>query len=78
MSALALNKRATFDYEILEKYEAGLQLLGHEVKSVRLGRMVLNGSHVIIRGGQAWLVGSQIAAYPQAGPLPGYDVARTR
>lgn len=78
MPTLATNKRASYDYELLEKYEAGLQLLGHEVKSARGGRMVLAGSHVVIRAGEAWLMGSQIAAYAPAGPLPGYDPARNR
>jgi SsrA-binding protein len=78
MPAIATNKRASYDYELLDKYEAGLQLLGHEVKSARLGRMVLTGSHVVIRAGEAWLMGSQIAAYAPAGPLPGYDPARSR
>ena len=46
MTVLAFNKRANFDYEILEKYEAGLMLLGHEVKSVKTGHINLKGSFV--------------------------------
>src|ERR1051325_2975739 len=78
MPQLALNKRARFDYEILEKFEAGVMLLGSEVKSVRAGRMSLLGSYVTINRGAAWLLGAHIPRYPQAGPQPGYDPDRTR
>ena len=47
--ALAVNKRANFDYEILEKYEAGLVLTGHEVKSVRAGNANLRGAYITFR-----------------------------
>lgn len=78
MPTLATNKKARFDYEILDKVEAGLQLTGQEVKSVRAGRLNLVGSRVAVMGGEAVLIGAQIAAFPQAGPLPGYDPQRTR
>jgi len=78
MPKLAVNKRALFDYEILEKFEAGLVLFGHEVKSVRLGRMSLLGSYVTINQGAAWLINGHIPLYPKAGPKPDYDPDRTR
>lgn len=78
MATLADNKRARFDYEILETFEAGLQLLGHEVKSVRDKRMSLRAAHVKIVGGEALLIGSHVPRYAPAGPLPGYDPDRTR
>lgn len=78
MPTLAVNKRARFDYEILEKFEAGLVLLGHEVKSVRAGRMSLLGSYVTITRGVPTLIGSHVPKYAPAGPLPGYDPDRSR
>jgi SsrA-binding protein len=79
MSTYAENKKARFDYEFLEDIEAGLMLLGHEVKSVRNGGMTLAGSHVIVRGGYVELIGAQIAPYRgAAGQLQEYDPQRTR
>ena len=49
MSVLAINKQAAFDYEILDKYEAGLVLFGHEVKAVRAGNVNLKGSYITFR-----------------------------
>lgn len=63
MPMLLENKKAYFDYDILEKKEAGLELLGGEVKSLRNGRGSLIGSRVIIRGGEAFLVGMDIQSY---------------
>ena len=57
------NKKAYFDYEILEKIEAGLELLGWEVKSLKSKRGSLTGSRVIIRGGEAFLVGLSVQPY---------------
>ena len=57
------NKKARFDYEILEKIEAGLELSGWEVKSLRNKRGSLGGSRVIVRGGEAFLVGMDIQPY---------------
>ena len=76
--SLIENKKARFNYEILETYEAGLELLGLEVKSLRKGQGSLEGAHVIVRGGEAYLVGATIPPY-QAGNTPkDYDPARTR
>jgi SsrA-binding protein len=78
MSALAENKRAYFDYEILETYEAGLQLTGAEVKSAKSGHINLKGSYVTISHGQATVLNMHIAKYAKAGSQPGYDPYRTR
>jgi SsrA-binding protein len=60
---LASNRRARHDYEVLETVEAGIQLSGTEVKSVRTGRVQLKDSFVDIKDGQAWLVGVHISPY---------------
>lgn len=60
---LASNRKARHDYEILETFEAGMQLSGTEVKSARAGKVQLKESHVEIRDGQAWLVGAHISPY---------------
>ncbi|MEK7175537.1 MAG: SsrA-binding protein SmpB [Patescibacteria group bacterium] len=78
MSNYAENKKIYFDYEILEKYEAGIQLLGTEVKSIRAGRMLLKGSFVIIRGGEAFLINAQIPAYQEKNAPTDYDPLRNR
>lgn len=57
------NRQARFDYEILEKVEAGIDLLGPEVKSVREGKISLNESFVHLRDGQAYLVNAHIHPY---------------
>ena len=63
------NKKAYFNYEILEKFEAGLELRGHEVKSLKNRLGTLAGSRVIIRGGEAFAVGMGIQPY-QAKNIP--------
>lgn len=69
MPMLIENKKAYFDYEILEKFEAGLVLVGWEVKSLRQAWGKLAGSHIIIRGGEAFIVNMNIPPY-QAKNLP--------
>jgi SsrA-binding protein len=71
------NKKAFFDYEILETFEAGLVLTGAEVKSVKGGRMSLEGSFVKIIGSEVYIVNAQIFPYPFARP-EGYDPKRSR
>jgi len=78
MKLLAENRKARFDYEILEKYETGIELLGTEVKSVRGGRMSLEGSFAIIRGGEAFLINSNIPPYQVANAKEDYDPLRNR
>ncbi len=79
MAVLAINKKAGFDYEFLEKYEAGIVLTGQEVKSVRQGQASLAGSFVTLnRNGEAFLTNAQVPKYKFAGPLPSYDPKHSR
>ena len=71
------NKKAIFDYTILQKVEAGVSLTGAEVKSLREGHAKLDGAFVRIIGSEAFLIGSQIFPFQYARP-EGYDAARTR
>jgi len=72
-----VNRRAFHDYEILETFETGLILTGAEVKSIRGGRISLEGSFVRILGSETYLVNAQIFPYPYARP-ENYDPKRTR
>jgi SsrA-binding protein len=78
MAAYITNKKARFDFEILETFEAGLVLAGHEVKAIRMGRGNLEGGHVIIRGKEAFLVGISISHYQEANEPKSYEPDRTR
>lgn len=78
MSTLAVNKRAGFDYKLSEKYQAGLVLKGHEVKSVRLGHVSLKESFVALKDGELFLINAHISPYKQAGNLSDYDPQRSR
>ncbi|MCX6731470.1 MAG: SsrA-binding protein SmpB [Candidatus Parcubacteria bacterium] len=77
MSTLLENKKAWFDYEILEKFEAGLQLLGWEVKSLKNKRGSLAGGWVIIRGNEAFLVGLDIPPYQPKNMPKDFEKQRT-
>jgi len=66
IKVLARNRRATFDYAIEQRVEAGLVLVGSEVKSLREARATLTDGWVEFRNGEAWLVGVQIEEYPWA------------
>lgn len=77
MSILLENKKAYFDYEILEKFEAGLQLRGREVKSLKNRRGSLPGGRVIIRGNEAFLVGLDIPPYQPNNQPDNYEEQRT-
>ena len=78
MNAYITNKKARFDFEILETFEAGLVLKGYEVKAVRAGRGKLEGAHVVIRGKEAFLVGASISHYQEAKATKSYDKERAR
>jgi SsrA-binding protein len=75
---LAENRKALFNYEILEKFEAGIELLGIEVKAVRNHQMTFLGSYVSVRGGEVFLLGSDVAPYQPANTPADYDRKRVR
>ena len=77
LERVAINKKAYRDYELIEKFEAGMSLLGSEVKSLRLGATDLSGSYARIENGQCWLVGANIAKYEQSGAR-GHEPIRKR
>jgi SsrA-binding protein len=60
------NRRATYDYHILDHAEAGIKLLGSEVKSIRQHNVSLDGAYVKIEAGEVWLIGCRIELYPNA------------
>ncbi|MEK7143354.1 MAG: SsrA-binding protein SmpB [Patescibacteria group bacterium] len=76
--ALIENKKAGLKYEILEKFEAGIELLGTEVKSLKTHHGSILGAHIIIRGGEAYLVGANIPPYQPANTAKEYDPTRNR
>ena len=76
--ALIEHKKARLNYEILEEFEAGLELLGAEVKSLRAGQGKLEGAHVIVRGGEAYVVGMHIPPYQPKNTAKDYDPDRSR
>ncbi len=76
--SLIENKRIGFDYEILETLEAGMELFGYEVKSLRAGHGSLKGARVVARGGEAYLVGASIPPWQAANAPKSYDPERTR
>jgi SsrA-binding protein len=77
MKVVATNRNARRNYTVLDTYEAGLALLGSEVKSLRQGKMELKDSYGDIRNGEAWLVGAHIAPYDYAHE-GGHDPERMR
>ena len=62
---IAENRRARFDYELLERFEAGIVLVGTEVKSLREGRVTLAQAYADVRDNEVWLVGAEISEYAQ-------------
>jgi len=75
---IAENRRARFDYEVLEKIEAGIVLAGHEVKSAKLGKLNLAGSYGLVRGGEAYLFNASIQPFSGANVPAGYEPDRNR
>ncbi len=78
MSKFAENRKAYFNYEILEKITAGIELLGFEVKAIKAGQITLDGSYVIIRGGEAFLIGSAVTSLQPKNTPKDYDERRNR
>jgi len=75
---IAENRKARHEYEILEKVEAGLVLLGSETKSLRGGKGNIAEAWVRVEAGEAWLVDAHIPPYPQAGPHQNHEPRRPR
>ena len=78
MNDLSVNRRAHFDYTILQTYEAGLVLVGFEVKAVKAGRMSLAGAFVVMKNNEAWLINATISPYQPKNTPADYDPERSR
>ena len=78
MKVFSENKKAYFDYEILEKFEAGMVLIGQEVKSIKLGRVNLKGSYVILKGDEPFLIGAHIPPYQPKNAPSDYNPEKSR
>jgi len=74
----AENRKAYFNYEVIEKITAGIELLGFEVKAIKAGQMSLDGSYVIIRGNEAFLINSSITPLQPKNTSKDYDERRNR
>ncbi|MEK7565332.1 MAG: SsrA-binding protein SmpB [Patescibacteria group bacterium] len=72
------NKKAFFNYDILEKFEAGLVLLGGEVKSIRNNHYSLQGAYIVVEDEEAWLVKAMVAPYQPKNMVAGYNPERKR
>ncbi len=78
MANFAENRKAYFNYEILEKITAGIELLGFEVKAIKAGQMTLDGAYAVMRGGEAFLIGSGVTPLQPKNVPKGYDERRNR
>tara|TARA_B000000441_G_C21529013_1_gene224927 strand:+ start:96 stop:545 length:450 start_codon:yes stop_codon:yes gene_type:complete len=76
-SVVATNRKAFHEYNILETFEAGLELKGSEVKSIREGKASLKQAYILIRKGEAWLRGTHIQSYSHTG-FEGHEPVRDR
>ena len=72
------NRRSRFEYELLDQFEAGLELLGTEVKSIRAGRVNLQDSFAMVRDGEAWLLNMHVAPHESASKTFNHDPTRRR
>ena len=78
MRILTENKKAYFNYHILEKFEAGISLIGQEVKSIKSGRINLAGSYVVLKDSEVFLIGANIPPYQPKNAPPDYNPERLR
>lgn len=72
------NRQARFLYEILETFEAGVELVGTEVKSIRAGKVNLRDGYALLRNGEAWLINVHISPYDASSEYFNHDPRRTR
>ena len=78
MKIYSENKKAGFDYEVVEKFQAGMVLFGQEVKSIKTGHINLSGSYVVMHGAEPFLVGVKVPPYQPNNAGSGYDEERQR
>ncbi len=78
MEIITKNKKAYFNYEILEKFEAGISLIGQEVKSIKLGKINLAGSYVVLRSEEVYLIGANVPPYQPKNAPKDYNSKRSR
>ena len=78
MKIYSENKKALFDYEVLEKFQAGMVLFGQEVKSIKTGHINLSGSYVVINRAEPFLTGVKVPPYQPNNAGSGYDEDRQR
>jgi SsrA-binding protein len=74
----SVNRKARFNYEIGETFEAGIALTGSEVKSLRTGKATIAESYADAHGGEIWLINANIPVYKQAGPFNNHEPKRQR
>lgn len=78
MKVLAQNKKAFFDYKVLETFQAGISLLGHEVKAIKTGRISILGAYVMVKKGRVFLVNANIPPYQPKNTPQSYNPQRDR
>jgi len=78
MKIFSENKKGTFDYEIIERYEAGIVLFGQEVKSIKTGHINLSGTFITIRTGEPYLIGVKVPPYQPNNTGADYNQERDR
>ncbi len=78
IKVISVNRKAGFEYFLLEKFEAGLALQGSEIKSIRAGQISIQEAYVDTDGNEAWLLEAHIAPYEQAGSYFNHDPKRKR
>lgn len=78
MKTIIENKKALFNYQILEKFKAGLVLSGQEVKSIKAGRINLRGSFVVLKGEEVFLIGTNVPPYQPKNVAKDYNPQRSR
>lgn len=78
MKVVATNKKGYSNYDIIETIEAGISLLGNEVKSLRMGMANIKDSYAIVRNGEIFLINLHISPYPYSSPFIKYDPERER
>lgn len=78
MEIIAENKKALFDYEVLDKYQAGIVLIGQEVKAIKQGRINLQGSYVVLKDNELFLLNANVPPYQPKNAPKDYDPKRSR